>query len=284
MFTTREQATIILFAVFLMVVIANADLRKSLTTLLRRLCSPKLALSILCYTTYVISLVWVASQLRLWTTELLGGTLFWFLFSGIVMFFSVTKAAEDERFFRKAALKALSIGAFITFFVNIYPFSVPIEVVLQLVLLGLVILQVVAHSDETYRITDRSIGALLGAIGVGLVVITVVNIAARWHHDAIPIGRMLALPIWLTVASLPFVYLVALYLEYELAFLRMYFVNDRNQVRLQSRIAVLIGTHVRLKHVHGLRGAAVAKVVAASSFQDALAGVRKIRARHPADK
>lgn len=276
MFTTREQATFILLGALLLVVVSVPSLRPLLAGMGRQLCTPKLAAPILIYAAYLLALIWIAWRLGAWTFELLGATILWFLFTGFGFFMSSTDAASTPGFFRGRALEALRLGAFFEFFLALHTFAIPFEIILQVVLAFLVMLQAVAMRDTKTVKVGFAIGWILGGIGMALLVGTIIDLASHWQSlDPSALAHLWALPAWLALAVMPFIFTVALYSEYELAFHRLYLANGSRHASMSVCLAVLVGLRLHLTKIPLFAGQWPHRVVEAGTFRTALAEVER---------
>jgi hypothetical protein len=125
MINTREIASFIWLGLLLAFVLTKRDFRRSLGQIVRLFLHPKIAIPVLAYVLLLALLVWGASRSGWWSEALLGETITWFIFSGLVLFFEVTKTGKEEHFFRRTALEIIGVGAFLEFFVNVKTFSLP---------------------------------------------------------------------------------------------------------------------------------------------------------------
>lgn len=239
MLNTRELASLILLGGFLAFSFTRADVRESARAVFKSFFSLKILVPVLIYVALVSGLVWVASWLDLWNSELLGATILWGIFSGLALLFSVNDAGKDSQFFRKRARRLVAGAALFEFFLNIRTFNLAVELVLVFVVTVLTMLRVVAgHKDEFVNVRGP-IDVLLGLLVLGLLTATLAGMITDWRSiDHLALGRSLLLPIWLTLSTLPYVYLLAVFAGYELAFMRLEFANNRAKPPLRAKLAV----------------------------------------------
>jgi len=276
MFTTREIATLILLGII--VAACSLVAGKSLLQLLKQLASPKLAIPILGYFAYICGVVFLARQIGMWTSGLLGATILWFLFAGLALFMNITKAGEEHGLFRRAALDTVKIGAFLEFFENIHTFNIFVELALLVGLSFLAALQVLPAKDEPTRQVQRIAARLLMITGLILITVTISYLVSHRHHlDGAGLFRLLVLPVWLTVIVTPFLFIVALLSEYELAFLRMRWASNNAAAPSGVKLAVVVYLNIRLRTIHNFHGRPLHAAVSAGSFRAALSALRDTR-------
>ena len=266
----RELATAIWIAALLVLVLWKRDLRASLWDVIKLFLGAKILVPVLFYATVIGARVFVAAHVGLWNQALLAETLIWFFLSGAVLFFRVTDAGKDQGFFRKRVLETVGIAAFLEFFMNLKTMALPWELLLQPVVAVLVGLQVVAGSDRKHAPVKRLANGLLALVGIGLLAFTIQSVATYWRtQDYQLFWRCLALPIWLTLGVLPFIYSLALSAGYEQVLTRMSFFNDRQRPHLRAVLGVVVGLRGNLSDVNGFAGPRARAAAVAGSFEEA---------------
>lgn len=157
-------------------------------------------------------------------------------------------------------------------------FSLPWELVLQLVLAVLVFMASVSIGQKQDADQKRFWMALLSIALFTLLVATVRNLYdERSSIDPSYQLRSLILLFWLPFMAFPFIYGIALAANYELAFMHMKFANNSHPARMTSRLALIVGLNVQIHYVHKFAGSWAAKVGAAQTFSAALKSVREFR-------
>jgi hypothetical protein len=85
------------------------------------------------------------------------------------------------------------------------------------------------------------------------------------------------MPAWLTIAAIPCIYLLVLFMGYETTFGVMEVLNDHQRPRVRNRLAVMIGLHGRIRDISRLRGQRARQAATARSFRAALQQVRRFK-------
>lgn len=280
----REIATVILAAAFFMFVIVYPKTRACLPPILRQLSHPKIAGPLIAYALSLAGFVWMAARVELWVPDLLADTIFWFFLSGIVWLFNITEAAKETHFIRRRVLRTLTLAAFFEFFINLKPLALGWEIVLQLVLSFLLMMQVVAGSKPEFRPAKQLVDGLLLLIVGGLLIYTVTTLISDWHAgDEALLIRKLLLPIWLTLASIPFIYLMALWAGYETLLLRAFFLNDKHRPGWRPLLGLFTALRSNFVDIDQFAGHRLRAAVQSGSFREARAAVAQFRAERQAD-
>lgn len=205
------------------------DVRLQVPGLVKAVFAAALVVPFLLALAYVSGVVFGLSEMSLWSRELLDVTVFWFFGAGLWMFSAAGFHAADRDLFRRIIRRRLLAGVLvIEFIANLYVFNLVVELLLILGVTFLVLLDAVATTKPEFaRVKNLTEGAL-AVFGVFLLV-RAANIAlsdAGSFTTSETVMRFL-LPILLSVIFLPFVYVLAVWVLYEQAFLRLsHFASD----------------------------------------------------------
>ena len=205
----RELATLIWLAVAAAWVLSHRNLRSGIAGLLGSLVNPVLLLPLVGMLGWIALEIWAGWKLALWNTGLVSNTVVWTVGTALVLFFNVTKAVEDPRFFHKTAKGTLKASVFVEFFINLFVFGLLAELLLQFVLTVLLMLDAVSGQKPEHRQVKKVLVALVTGTGVMLLGYTIVQFYAQWAQlDRQVLFLKVALPVWLTIGVLPFVYIL----------------------------------------------------------------------------
>ena len=229
MFNNREVATIIwLFLLFLWV-LSRAEIRSSLPGVVKALLGRQMVLAISSMLAYVAVMVLVFSKLGFWDQSAIKDTVFWVLGGAVVMFFNVNKAAGDEHYFRKVVSDNLKLVLVLEFLVNVYTFGLLAELVIVPLIALLLMLKTFVGLKAEYKKVDTFLGYVLGIIGLSLLAFAVYQAIVNLQVFAnLRTLRDFLLPPVLSIAFLPFIYGLALYMTYDGLFRRMDFFNGND--------------------------------------------------------
>jgi hypothetical protein len=252
--STREWATVFWASVLVVAGVAHPGIRSDVAKFLRSL--PrfwKVFVAILAVAGWTVVVVYLGYRLDAWNRDLLKDTIVWFLFYGFAAVFSATRAAKEDRYFRRAFLSALSLTALMQFLLNLHTFHIAVEFVLQPVVTFLLTLGAVAALEPRTITVKKLADWLLAIIGLWVVIGTVHGLWQSWRGiDPKQTGLAFAFSIWLPLAMLPFVYVLALTMTYGTTFRLTSFKNDGRKPPLSVRAAVVYGLHGNLRAVNDL--------------------------------
>jgi hypothetical protein len=203
---------------------------------------------------YLVGLIFLLSAASLWATALLSETVFWYLFSGLVILFRAVQKGGEENFFKKTVLSLIAITAISEFLLNLRPLNLVLELLLvpSLVLLGGTL--ALAETQPNGRHTRRFFQGLITALMLFLLLYTLVGMVTK-PREFLTYENLLEflLPILLTVGLIPYVYVAALLTTYGSLFSRLNWKLDgRRDIRRYAKWRVIRTAHVRLRRASQL--------------------------------
>ena len=269
----REWATLVWLGVGALLVLWRKDTRTLLGGVVRTAAHLALLIPATLMWTWIALVVFVAYRLHLWTPDLVKDSLIWSIGPAVGLFFSVTNLAKDPLFFRHAAISTIKFSVLIEFYVNLRVFSFPLELVV--VLPGITLLAVLAAfagTDKKYRAAKRVLDVMLAVVGIVIVVYVTVALVNSWTqedpwHDL----RELALPMWLTIGLLPFMWALGLYSGYQGAFLRIDWHTKDRGGRRRAKAALLLELNARTHLVAKFGGGWLTQISQAETLDKARA-------------
>ncbi len=259
----------------------RADFEKILHTVLK----PKILVMLGAMLSYVALEVWLGSKLSIWRSDMVKPTIIWLVLSGLALAFSFNKASEEPHFFRRTVIGALGITAFLEFFMNLSVLNLLGELILLPILVVLVGISVVTDETAQDQTVKKLVDGLQSLIGFSLFVFISWRLYSNWseinYHAQV---LQLALPIWLTVGFLPFIYFFALYANYELAFMRINMATNDRKARWRARLAFFTKLHFRIHGTRGFAGYWPKEVASAPNFTAARHVVAQFQQSHRDEK
>jgi hypothetical protein len=272
----RELAVLIWTGISAVAILGHKDLRPHALNVLRVVVRPVIVVPLVAFAAYTLGLLTIGSQRSLWTPELTGDSVAWFIAVGLGLFFDLEAVFERPDFFRRAASRAVRITVFVEVFVNLAVFSLPIEFVLLPTLAFLTTLAAFASLKPEHRPAQSCAEGLLSLFGFAFVIYVGIEVLTN-TDDFDDAWRRFALPVWLTLGALPFIYMLGLYAAYQVAFGQINAVTDDRRRRRQAKAALLVGLGVRARVVGAFRLYYANQIAEAESYRGARAVVAKFR-------
>ncbi|SDS89172.1 Uncharacterized membrane protein [Pseudarthrobacter equi] len=214
----REWALAIWLAAFLMLFLLVPASRRSVPGLLRIFFGHRIFVPFLIMVIYTGGVIAVLIGMGVWEAKLITPTIVWFLTIALINFMRVPRAMKEPRYFRKLAVSAVTVPVAVQFVVDMYPFSLISEILLQGGFLLFSAVAAFAATGQQYAAARRILNVLIGLLVVVVVIHSAHEITAQWSRiDFGGEAKKFLLPIGLTAAFLPFLYGLTLYAAYESA-------------------------------------------------------------------
>ena len=287
--TTREWATVFYVSVLVVLCLVLPSWRAIIAPAVRQFLHWKIQATIFALLAWTALVLYVGRLVGAWDADLLKDTIAWLFVSGLSTLFSTIEAPKQDRFFRSAALSAISVGVLMQFLLNLHTFNIVFELLLQPFLVFLILLSAAAHTKpDTVRV-GKLVDWLIAIFGLLIVIATGRGLLNSWRGvNPKETGLTFAFSVWLPLAMLPFVYAVALGQTYGKIFTLSSFRNDRKKPPLLVRAAMVYGLGGNLRGVNDLPRFGTYSLISRSrGFREALGHVRdyeRERQRSIADK
>jgi hypothetical protein len=264
----REKATLIWLGIALATALANREFRWPLWEVGKAFASPKILGALLALAGWTVGLVALADVVGLWNVDQRNDTVTWFITVGVALYFSLDMVKEDG-FFSKATRRAVAATVFVEGFVNLAQLPLLGESLLLPLVTFLVLLAAVSEANEEHALVYRLVNRVLIAVGAGLAAYVAVRQVVNF--DAAKTGRSLALPVWLTLGTMPLIYVVGLWSAYQQAFGYIDLRTDDPAQRRRAKRALLRAAHVRAAEVGGFTRHWIWDLASVESSEDARA-------------
>jgi hypothetical protein len=196
-------------------------------------------------------------------------TVFWFVTAGLVLFGRFDSVARNRHFVRRAALATLELSALISVLSEVFVLNLPAELVLVPVFALLAGMSVLAAGRPELRPVKSLVDGVSLLASVFLLLYVTVSLVNNWASlEKVDLVSQFALPVWLTVGTLPYIYALGLFAAYEQAFVR---INKTSEAgwwsRTRARLVLLSSFHIRAREVGAFTGPWQFRLAAANSFR-----------------
>ena len=254
----REFAALIWASAFVLWAVSRKSVREGSIALVKAFLKLEILLSLAVMLAWVGLELWVGVRLAIWSLAHAKGTILWTLGSAGVLLFrcvQIGSDGDDRHFFRRTILATFCVAAFIEFLVNLYVMSLPGELAFQIVVVVLSLMVAVAGQKREYKSVKVLCEWVLTLIGLALLAFSSRQIHLHWELlDARELLLDFALPVWLTVGLMPFLYVFSIYVAYDTVFRRISWEKAGRGSRWRSRLALLSVLHFRAGTVRKLSG------------------------------
>jgi hypothetical protein len=219
---------------------------------------------------YVAAVVAVAYQLGFWNAGLIKDTVAWFLVPGVVLLFGFTKAYEGRRYYGRTLVQVIGLTAIVEFYVNLAAFPLWAELALLPAVVFLGAVSAVAGLKPETQVAKRFVDGMAAVVGFFILVGTAVYVIPEWDGlDKAELALSFALPIWLTAATLPFIFGLSLFANYEMAFTRIDQFSKNPQDRRRAKLALMVSYRFRNRELHRFAGLGPQELSRSTSWGEA---------------
>ena len=242
----RELAGLILLGIGLLIALIKQEVRQSLAGVMNAFFRLLILGPIVAMLFWIGFELWVGRLLGIWDPTLSKGTIMWTIGSAGVLLFNCAKTDSNLYFFRRTIISTTGVGVFVIFFVNLYPFNLFVEFVMQITAVLSILMVAVAGQKLKYRLVKGFFELLLISIAFAMLIHALRQVYMDWYQiDLWRFSLEYFLPIWLTVGLLPFLYAFSIFLAYDFVFR---FIDDNTEGQWsvwRSRIALMSMLHFR---------------------------------------
>jgi len=232
-FNSREISSIIWLVTIALILQFNKSTRQASVNLIGAFFQWKITLINLLAISYSASIVWALWIIKFWELSLLKDTVFWFVGSGFFILMNLNKAEKEKNFFKNIFRDNLKLILILEFVINFHQFSLLAEMIILPVLAFFAMLQVVAEREERTKIVKTLIDWIFIIITVTFLIISIRDITnditgfANYSNL-----KSFLLPVILSISFLPCAYLIAVFMNYEMLFVRLgFYLKNKGDLR-----------------------------------------------------
>ncbi len=229
-FNNREIAIFIWFIVVAIYVFRIEKVRESFNGIIKTVASVKIIIPLILLAIYIGVVSHYLSRIGLWNYTLLKDTIFWFFTAGLVTMFKYVTAQKGKIPIKELLLDNLKFIVILEFVMNTYTFALWGE--LLVVPFVTIVVSMNAFAEATKK--NQDVTKFLGIVQsiIGLVLLSYVLYRAVIDYQVlgtIDALRSFLLPIILSTAIIPIVYLMAVYSNYESIFIGFKFGSEKSK-------------------------------------------------------
>lgn len=280
--TSREIATVAVTVGFVLLAFSLSNDRKGLLQefleVAKAFTAWKVSIVLLAYLAFLTGVVVVAYFLGVWSPSLLKDTVIIGFSAGLPILFNSTNFEDGFDVIKHVTKEVLSVAALLVLYINLIPFPLLGEVILQTFLLFAVTIVLVTKRDDKTAAAGKFFENLISLLVLGLIVYVTVQVINRfteldWGEKA----SAFALSVWLPAMLIPFIYAVGLIASCEATLVRAKYHHDRNGLSLPVRLGFLVGVHGSLRNATSFTGLWLTELATQTSFRQTLRMMRQYR-------
>ncbi|MGR4011134.1 hypothetical protein [Leucobacter sp. 1207-22] len=249
--TTRELASIIILITFVALAVAlSRDRQKlwsSFASVVKAFLAWKVWSVILVLLLHSVAIVLLAAWLGFWTVDLLKDTVLVVFFTGIPLLMASMSKKSGTDLMKYLVKEILGVTAFVVAYINLAPFPLWGELLLQVTVIFLVMCAAVGRLDPKTKPASTACEILLGTAGIGIFLHTTWFVISHFDtFDWAQESLVFTLSVWLPLALVPVVYPISFIAASETAMLRLRFGSGKKEVARRIKLAMVAGFHGRL--------------------------------------
>lgn len=253
-FTTREIALSFWIVVALVAGLSHGGVRESLGRVLKSALHRAILTPILLGVLYTALVVLALRAAGLWTADLLKDTTFWFVFAALPTTGGLLASPPRSGVAGRLIREALRITVIFEFITTTYTFPLFVEVFLVALVTVIATFDAVAAIKPEFADARRITTGTLMVIGLVAILYAVRSAIADYSRLAsLDSARAILLGPLLSLAVIPFIYLLLVYAAYEHMFILL---------RLPNRNVTPDVARYAKRRVFGRCGLSLSKVVA----------------------
>lgn len=239
-FNNRELAIIIWLTIALLLLSFKKGIFNSYLDILKAFFQDKIITAILVSIIYVEIIILILAIFNFWQTIDLKDTFLWYIGSGFLLMLGSNKALEQDDYFKKVFWKSFKLIVLLEFITNLYTLSLIWELILIPILTFFVILDTVAGYKKEHKSVKVLTQVILTIFGFSIFIFSLTKIGSDFNRFInTETFRIFMIPIILTLAFIPFLYIHILNMKYENLYLRIgwrFEKNDNEFKKIKKRI------------------------------------------------
>jgi hypothetical protein len=228
LFNNREIATAVWLTLFAIWILTKSNARTSIAGVFRAVLKWKILTCIAAMLLYTSAIVAALYAVGFWQLPMIKETVLWFGFTAFVMVMRFLTSRENDNIMREVLADNLKLIIFLEFLVGTYVMSLAAELVFVPFVTFIVLLDTVAKFDEKYAVVAKFTTFLLAVIGFAILGFAVSRaIGDLQNLGTMDTVRTIAFPPLMSIAFIPFTYVLLVVVTYESIFLRLAIGRDK---------------------------------------------------------
>lgn len=205
----------------------------------------------------------------MWNLSYFKSTSIWFIFSGLPIGFVVVENKTESHFWKNLILNNLKLVVFVTFIISSVTFPLILEVILLPIIALIVICDTIA-TTKNIGFVAKITGIVLGLIGLSLFTYSLYRVLSDIHSIGnISTLKDFMMPVFFSTISIPYMYALKLYSEYQLLFLRLKFGQKRSRkLNFLIKIHLILFCNMQLKKIQIAKNMGNYNIMLISSKED----------------
>lgn len=247
LFDNRELSIIIWLGVFFIWALTHKKVRKSFIDVVNSITQRVVLISFVLMFSYIGLMIYFFYIIGFWDISYLSETLLWIFGVAFIMFININHVYQDN-YYRNTIIDNLKFVVVLEFLINLYVFDLWFELILVPILALMWGMLGLSSTNPKYKQVETCLTTVLSIIGFGFIIYTLFKVIIDFSGFASIYNlKELLIPILFTVAFLPFVYFLAVYITYDSVFSRIRHKIKNSTIARYAKIRIVIAFHLNIK-------------------------------------
>lgn len=239
---TREQAYLILLLASGLCVICISSIRKSFAPAITSLFEKSFLVIYLLNILYTVGSVYLLKTLNMWDLSMLKDTILWFFLAAFPLMYGIARTKDVKIYFKTKLLDLVKFTAILEFIMGLYTFSLWVELGIAVFVGFLSGFKMYVRNPEKYR---KELN-VIDSVNI-VVIILLVAIEFQFIVFKTSLIFQFLLPVFHSLLFVPFLYVLALYMRFEVAFAVMKIQIQPNSLLKYTKRLVMLNFFFNLK-------------------------------------
>ena len=236
--SNRETALFVWVLVILGILILKKKIRKSILAVVKAFFKKKLLILFISFMFYVALCFFILFKVGFWDNSLIKDSVFWTFGFASLTIFNINKA-KSKAYFKLIFIDALKWTVMIEFIMSFYTFSLRIEFIILPIVTFAIVMQTFSKTNTEYKQVDNLMNRFLSVIGIIIFAYVIFKTFTLWSALMTTDNlKSFLLPVIMTILFMPFIYVLALFMQYEELFVRLDFLSKDKvqQIKVKRQI------------------------------------------------
>lgn len=221
-FSHRELSMLLWTTGFFIFFIRKKDVRKSIPRIFKSFAKWKIIIPTLLMSIITVAIISTLYTINFWDSSLLKDSILWFIFVGIPLYVKSIAIEESTDIFKEILSTTVKVVILFEFIVNLQSFSFIFEFFLVPIVSILVLVNSYTEITEPKSLANKFLNNVQIFIGFTILIIGIRDIYFDFENSiSLKSLKSFLLPIFLSIMSSPFVFLLALASKYDDLFTRL---------------------------------------------------------------
>jgi len=220
-FNNRELANFLWGFVLIVISLFFKQTRSLVANFFKAFFSIKILRIFLIMIIYISLQVLLLYRVKLWDFGLLKDTIYWLIGGAFILLVNVNNVTREKQYFKNLLVSNLTVMVIIEFILNLYTFPFIVEIIV-LPFITIIYLIDIYYQKREYTSKKNIASYLVVLYGFIIFIFSIVSVISDFDNVwTLNNLRAFLLPILLLITFIPFLYFLAIYIVYELLFIRL---------------------------------------------------------------